>query len=42
MRKLTHEEKTELLVELLENNEVSTSQTNYILEFLQGNGYVEN
>jgi hypothetical protein len=39
---MNYEEKTEALVELLENNEVTESQVNYILEWLQGNGYVNN
>tara|TARA_R110002033_G_scaffold114515_2_gene159421 strand:- start:1750 stop:1923 length:174 start_codon:yes stop_codon:yes gene_type:complete len=39
---MNYEEKTEALVDLLENNEVTEAQVTYLLEWLQGNGYVEN
>jgi|TARA_B110000444_G_C18385887_1_gene387035 hypothetical protein len=35
------EDLKETLVDLIENDEVSTSQLEYILEFVQGNGYTE-
>ena len=38
---MNYEEKTEALVDLLENNEVTEAQVTYLLEWLQGNGYVE-
>ena len=38
---MNYEEKTEALVDLLENNEVTEAQVTYLLEWWQGNGYVE-
>ena len=35
------DELKETLVELIENDELSTSQMEWILEYIQGNGYVK-
>ena len=35
------DELKETLVELIENDKLSTSQMEWILEYIQGNGYVK-
>ena len=37
---MNKEEMEETLVELIENNELTEFQLNYILKWLSGNGYV--
>ena len=37
---MSKEEMKETLVELIENNELTEFQLNYILKWLSGNGYV--
>ena len=39
---MNKEELQEVLVELLENNEISIEQIKYIFAYLQGNGYNSN
>ena len=37
---MNYEELQEALVEVIENDEVSANQMKWILEYIQGNGYV--
>jgi len=37
---MTNSEIKEILVELIENNELTVYQLDYILKWIQGNGYV--
>jgi hypothetical protein len=38
---MNYEETKETLVELIENDELTESQLEYMLQWVQGNGYVE-
>ncbi len=38
---MNYEETKEILVELIENDELTEFQLEYMLQWIQGNGYVE-